>query len=162
MGQDTEFASAPDGNPVPDKVGSGNKPFWSTVQDHKGGVGLGIVGLLIGIAATSPLFAVTGLIAGIAAGTILLDRRDDRFVAASSHDVSLIPDNCVSPGNGLAPAAPTSPGLSETELPAVIATNDAHQRLVATGIRLDGDFAGPDATAPDPRGSYPRAKREIC
>jgi hypothetical protein len=163
MGQDTEVASTPAGKnlPVPDNIGRRTKPFWSTIQDHKGGVGLGIAGLLIGIAATSPLFAVTGLIAGIAAGTIFLDRRDDRFVAAGNHAVNLIPDNCVSAGNGSAPAAATQPGLPETEHSAVMADKDVPQRLVATGVRFDGDFTGPDATAPDPRGSFPRAKHHI-
>ncbi len=64
-------------------------PLAALAQSHIGGIVLGLVGLLLGSFADSPLFAVAGLLGGFAAGTAFIDKNEGQSTPISQEAIAL-------------------------------------------------------------------------
>lgn len=123
-------------------------PLAAQAQSHIGGIVLGLVGLLLGAFADSPLFAVAGLFGGFLAGTALIDKNGQQSTSISPEAIALRtrqhqPDNAAAPmrDTGLA-TRDNAPGSRAEAVD-----------LAAAGVRLDTTFSQLDSSAtPKPTG----------
>jgi hypothetical protein len=101
---------------APEQRGLGGS-IAGLIRGHKAGIGIGVVGLVIGTLAASPLLAMAGLAGGIAAGTVLLDsrKRSPNLVAHDSAAGSGSGRLCADADETTQPG--TSPDISRTFCP---------------------------------------------
>jgi hypothetical protein len=137
-----------------------NGSLASGVQAHGGGISMGVVGLLIGAVATSPLIALVGLVGGIAAGTVFLDQRK-----TSTNPIVQNADKTPlkrHPAGNVPVARGPESAIGVANAPRVV-TDTRHEtdpRPVAGGIAFDASFNEFEAVTPKPTGKHSPLRRK--
>jgi hypothetical protein len=125
-------------------------------RDHKFGIGLGILGLLIGGAFGSPLLAVIGFLGGLGAGSALLDGHKEPPTAVGQ-ELSAAP---MRRSNSIPSEMPILDGLEPAARAIQRAQSDIGPDTAAADVRFDSAFGDSDSSIrPVPTGK-PR-KRNI-
>jgi hypothetical protein len=144
-----------------DKSSSANAPaqhglpldgsFAGLLRGHKAGIGIGLVGLVIGTLAASPLLAIAGLAGGIAAGTVLLDSRK-QGTNLIAHDATSSSNSRGEPGAHDAAIQPTT----TTD----ISRTFCHPPAPGT-IAFDSAFDACEPDSPKQSGNTQASRRQI-
>jgi len=125
--------------------------FRRLLGGHRAGIGIGVVGLMIGTLAASPLLAIAGLVGGMAAGTLFLDGRK-QGANSVAHDSTAGPDSSRRSG---APYATMQPE-STTDISRTLC------RPPAPGeIAFDSAFDACEPDSPKPSGNSSPSRRQL-
>lgn len=130
------------GNPSAPVTTRDKHPFTGTLatiaQSHQAGLGLGIIGLLVGTLAASPLIAIVGLIGGIAVGTAL-DRNKcptnpigqaPQTIPERSPASASAPATVAARTTDFSAAADCGPGICDVDVPVVPGPIGCRKRAV--------------------------------
>jgi hypothetical protein len=117
------------------------------IRGHKAGIGIGVVGLMIGTLAASPLLAIAGLAGGIAAGALLLDSRK-QVPNSVAHDST--------PGSDSSLRSADSDATTASD----ISRTFCHPPAPGT-IAFDRAFDACEPDSPKPAGNTPASRRQI-
>jgi|SRR5579872_3604277 len=128
-------------------------PLAAGLGAHQAGIGLGVVGLLIGAIAASPLIAVVGLVGGVAVGTVLLDSRPSRANPLRP-DAQKTPDQRRELANARAEQG------ASTRVARTAAVGD-NKTVQPPGIAIDHSFDESEGVTPRPAGKRGPLPREI-
>ena len=135
-------------------------PLASGVRTHGGGISLGVVGLLIGAAAASPLIAIVGLVGGIAAGTAFLDKKNGQTNPIGQSTAKTLSPRRLSGDRPIA-AEPESE-ISGSPAPPQISGRASNALPVAAGIAFDDSFHESEAGSPKPTANlHPKSRKAI-
>ncbi len=154
--QDSAADARPESNAGRDKQPL-HGSLATSILAHGGGIGLGIAGLLIGVLVASPLVAVAGLVGGIAAGTLLVDHRQNRSNSLAQTVVSTLGQRLPAEDRPIAADAATAE--SHTPRQNTGTPREAVSLPIAGGISFDGSFDERQDVGPGPTGNLHPARR---